>query len=260
MKIPAILLATVAIAQEDYVAAVIDYDATAADYDATAADYDAAVTAVVDYTDNDSVSVDYNGTDGIDAFERRGNKNKNQNKNQAPAANYQAPAANYQAPAANYQAPAANYQAPAANYQAPAENYQAPAYGAPAYKTPLKCWHCDAMSFDECAYKGQEKTCLGHAESCFLEIRERRDGRPFKQICMGCKQTEACKNMQNQNFQNQNPDYTQCRPETYYPESVCRQCCATDNCTKEPSWWYPTTRQEWSYTGDEDSYDNNAGY
>ena len=70
MKIPAILLATVALAQEDYVAAVVDYDATAADYDAAA--------AVVDYTADDSGAVDYNGTDGIDAFERRGNKNKNQ--------------------------------------------------------------------------------------------------------------------------------------------------------------------------------------
>ena len=51
------------------------------------------------------------------------------------------------------------YQAPAANYQAPADNYQAPAYGND-YKTPLKCWHCDAMSFEECASKGQEETCL----------------------------------------------------------------------------------------------------
>lgn len=134
MKIPAILLATVALAQEDYVAANVDYDTAAADYDAAA--------AVVDYAADDSGAVDYNGTDGIDAFERRGNKNKNQNKSQDQAASYQAPAA------------------PAANYQAPADNYQAPAYGAPAYKTPLKCWHCDAMSFDECAYKGQEKTCL----------------------------------------------------------------------------------------------------
>ena len=53
MKISAILLATVALAQEDYVAAVVDYDATAADYDAAA--------AVVDYTADDSGAVDYNG-------------------------------------------------------------------------------------------------------------------------------------------------------------------------------------------------------
>ena len=39
------------------------------------------------------------------------------------------------------------------------DNYQAPAYGND-YKTPLKCWHCDAMSFEECANKGQEETCL----------------------------------------------------------------------------------------------------
>ena len=59
------------------------------------------------------------------ALAQRGNKNKN--KNQAPAA--------------------------------PADNYQAPAYGND-YKTSLKCWHCDAVSFEECGSKGQEKTCL----------------------------------------------------------------------------------------------------
>ena len=39
------------------------------------------------------------------------------------------------------------------------DNYQAPAHGND-YKTPLKCWHCDAMSYQECANKGQEETCL----------------------------------------------------------------------------------------------------
>ena len=42
-----------------------------------------------------------------------------------------------------------SYEPPAASYQAPAD-----------YKTPLKCWHCDAVSFEECGSKGQEKTCL----------------------------------------------------------------------------------------------------
>ena len=35
------------------------------------------------------------------------------------------------------------------NQAAPETNYQA-----------LKCWHCDAMSFEECANNGQEETCL----------------------------------------------------------------------------------------------------
>ena len=131
-------------------------------------------------------------------------------------------------------------------------------------ESTLKCWHCDAMTFEDCQAKGEERPC--HANevsfkyrfkltklfikgSCFLEIRERRDSNPFMQICMGCKAIDACENMQNQNFQNLNPDYTQCRPETDYSDSVCRQCCATDNCTKEPSWWYPLTREEWAYKG-----------
>jgi len=124
----------------------------------------------------------------------------------------------------------------------------------------LTCWHCDAMSFEECEAKGQQKACHGHAESCFLEIRERRTpyghiAQGFMQICMGCKQKEACTQMQNQNFQNQNPDYTQCRPETQYTDSVCRQCCDTNDCTKNDAngntdWWYPTSRDEWAYTGE----------
>jgi len=122
--------------------------------------------------------------------------------------------------------------------------------------TGLKCWHCDAMSFEECQEKGMEKTCHGNEGSCFLEIRERRNnGRNgvdnFMQICMGCKSNDACENMKAQNFQNANPDYTQCRPENAYSDSVCRQCCATDNCTKDPSWWYPQSREEWDYSGPE---------
>ena len=45
-----------------------------------------------------------------------------------------------------------------------------------------------------------------------MEIRERRnngDAGDFMQICMGCKSTDACENMKAQNFQNENPDYTQ---------------------------------------------------
>ena len=69
------------------------------------------------------------------------------------------------------------------------------------------------------------------------------------QICMGCKQDDACANMQAQNFQNSNPAYTQCRPEPEYTDSVCRQCCKDNNCTKDPTWLvlsckviYPTIR------------------
>ena len=99
MKIPAILLATVALAQQD----------------------------------NNSYELVYNS--------------------------YEPAAATYQAPADSYEPPADSYEPPAANYQAPADNYQAPAYGN-NYKTPLKCWHCNAVSIEECASKGQEETCL----------------------------------------------------------------------------------------------------
>ena len=49
-----------------------------------------------------------------------------------------------------------------------------------------------------------------------------------------------------------------CRPENNYSDSVCRQCCDTDNCTKAPTWWYPQSRAEWDYSGEEAAYP--AGY
>merc|ERR1712210_330267 len=166
---------------------------------------------------NDTAEYDY---EEYGERKLKGNKNAGKNSGYAPATGSYDPA------------PAASYPA-ASNY--PTQT----GYSAPAYPTsPLKCWHCDAMSFEECEAKGMEKTCHPNEGSCFLEIRERRQNGhagPFMQICMGCKSKDACDNMQNQNFQNRNPAYTQCRPENYYGESVCRQCCATDNCTKEPS-------------------------
>ena len=48
---------------------------------------------------------------------------------------------------------------------APASTYDSGAaaggsYGSTGYEaTGLKCWHCDAMSFEECETKGQERSC-----------------------------------------------------------------------------------------------------
>ena len=53
--------------------------------------------------------------------------------------------------------------------QTTADNYQTPAYGT-GIKIPLKCWHCDAMSFEECANKGQEETCLVSFQKKILYI------------------------------------------------------------------------------------------
>lgn len=40
-------------------------------------------------------------------------------------------------------------------------------YGATGYEaTGLKCWHCDAMSFEDCEAKGQEKSC--HANQVII--------------------------------------------------------------------------------------------
>lgn len=172
----------------------------------------------------------------------------------APAETYVAPVENYQAPASNYQAPAEPYKQPATNYQAPADNYQAPAYGG---YSGISCWSCHATSFGDCEKNGYSKTC-NSGDVCFLEIRERREGRVFKQISMGCHQEMACENNKAQNFREENPDHTQCKPEAKYNQSVCRQCCKENNCTKDPSWWYPTSREEWAYGDDTYNANNNV--
>lgn len=120
------------------------------------------------------------------------------------------------------------------------------------YSTGLTCWKCNAKSFDDCEAYGYVETCQSNQESCELEIRERShyksQARIIEQINMGCKQKMACENNHSQNFQGDNPAYTQCRPEMDYTHSVCRQCCSENNCVKEPSWWYPVSRDEWAYT------------
>jgi hypothetical protein len=39
-----------------------------------------------------------------------------------------------------------------------------------------------------------------------------------------------------------------------YTHSVCRQCCTDENCVMSPEPWFPLTRAEWAYTGEEETY------
>merc|ERR1711935_62288 len=110
--------------------------------------------------------------------------------------------------------------------------------------TGLKCWHCEADSYELCSATGYEEQCHANEERCELVIRQRQGY--ITQIHMGCKQLQSCENNKRQNFQNANPNYTQCRPEAGHTHSVCRQCCDEDNCTRSPIWWYPASRAEWA--------------
>jgi hypothetical protein len=106
------------------------------------------------------------------------------------------------------------------------------------------CWKCDAMNYVDCAGTGFYEECgLGEEDCCFVEIREMYGD--LKQLCTGCKQTNACENLRKENFQYQDfveldPGYPwiedQCRP--HYTDqrrpmrdgpqqSVCRQCFQT---------------------------------
>lgn len=126
------------------------------------------------------------------------------------------------------------------------QNYNSNGYG-DNYNAGLSCWKCNADSFELCQSSGYVEKCHSNQQVCELEIRERMGY--IYQIHMGCKSEDACMNNKRANFDQQNPHYTQCRPEKNmgYHHSVCRQCCNDNMCTKEPTWWYPTTREEWAY-------------
>merc|ERR1712150_268502 len=111
-----------------------------------------------------------------------------------------------------------------------------------------KCWHCDETSLALCFQNGAEKEChQGDYGSCMLEVTEENGN--MRNICMGCKQQEACEAAKLENFWDFLPtavatarynrpipyDYfTKCKPEdaynAQYGRSHCRQCCYTDNC------------------------------
>merc|ERR1711924_261388 len=62
-----------------------------------------------------------------------------------------------------------------------------------------KCWHCDEGSLTACFANGKEKEChRGDYGSCMLEVTEQYGG--MRNICMGCKQAEACEAAKAENF------------------------------------------------------------
>lgn len=110
-----------------------------------------------------------------------------------------------------------------------------------------KCWHCDEQSLALCAANGAEKEChAGDYGSCMLEVTEQNG--VLRNVCMGCKQAEACEVAKIENFWDflpvavataryARPDpydrFTKCKPEDIYNKndrSYCRQCCYTSNC------------------------------
>jgi len=185
--------------------------------------------------------------------------NYNQANNNMQANNYNQ--ANNNMQSNNYNQANNNMQANNA-YPSQPGTYGATSYGSTGYGKGLSCWTCDAYSFDDCHKKGKLRKCNANEGSCFLEIRERRNNGyngNFKYVCMGCKATDACQNLKAQNFQSSDPSKTQCRPESNFTSSVCRQCCTTNNCTKAPVWWHPKNRTEWGLkTGG--SYGSSSNY
>lgn len=100
------------------------------------------------------------------------------------------------------------------------------------------CWKCDSMSYSDCATSGKYTLCgLGEHSSCFYEIREVEGA--LAQLCTGCKQTEACTDLRNENFRDVNnvdmlndqckPSYLNQRGNTRNgnQQSVCRTCSQT---------------------------------
>ncbi|CAG5081765.1 Oidioi.mRNA.OKI2018_I69.PAR.g9956.t1.cds [Oikopleura dioica] len=93
------------------------------------------------------------------------------------------------------------------------------------------CFKCDQMTMAECAALGQFQYCEGEASMCFIELRE--VNQQVNQLCTGCKNSQACHDLQQQNFlggqyhtDQCRPHYIEQRPSIRSPrgQSTCRQC------------------------------------
>jgi len=113
------------------------------------------------------------------------------------------------------------------------------------------CWKCDQMSYSECSAKGDFEVCSkGDKDCCFVEVRE--NNQALQQLCTGCKSRDACENLRDENFHNdnrnpqrRNRNFDQCRPDYRLQyagrrgrntQSVCRQCfntCLPDDATND---------------------------
>ena len=94
-------------------------------------------------------------------------------------------------------------------------------------KRTIVCFTCNAPSFTECALAGSSKICSKN-QVCMIELRKRNQ--KVFQVHMGCKQKNACLVQQSQNFMHKNWRLNQCRPNAVSGPSVCRACCAEDQC------------------------------
>jgi hypothetical protein len=125
--------------------------------------------------------------------------------------------------------------------------------------TGTGCWKCDAMTYTDCATKGEFKTCsddneYGDNGVCFVEYREQNQ--KLTQLCTGCKDKRSCDDLKRQNFvpgfnsgntadekqfmrmRNQcKPDYSLQVSRRRYgkTQSVCRQCFSMCENTAEKS-------------------------
>jgi len=115
-----------------------------------------------------------------------------------------------------------------------------------AATAPISCWTCrNAYSYEQCQTAGYLVTCQPNQTACELEVRKRNNH--VIQVNTGCKQALACENNKSQNFAQSDPAHTQCRPESGYDHSVCRQCCYDDSCVSSPDFWQPGSRDDWNF-------------
>ena len=95
-------------------------------------------------------------------------------------------------------------------------------------KTPdMDCLRCSTASFGQCQSEGISERCRLD-QVCQIELRK-RDGK-VEHVAMGCKEKEACRNQQMQNFVGDKYRFNQCRPKSRVGPSVCWSCCTGDDC------------------------------
>ena len=118
----------------------------------------------------------------------------------------------------------------------------------------LQCMECSGQSYEHCYANARLRQCPQQEKACFLEVRYR--GSQVVSVQSGCSQEVACINNMKQNFydfnefgmtgvDHLNSGAHDCKifSNNSRANSVCRNCCFSDNCTDG---WQPNSFEDWN--------------
>jgi len=118
----------------------------------------------------------------------------------------------------------------------------------------LQCMECSGQNYEHCYANARLRECPQQEKACFLEVRYR--GSQVVSVQSGCSQEVACINNMKQNFYDfnefglskvdrLNSGAHDCKiySANSRANSVCRNCCFSDNCTDG---WQPNSFEDWN--------------